>query len=101
MVQSYWGVILATFILFVGFDLFRPAITTYLSKIAGNEQGFVGGMNSMFTSIGNIFGPILGGALFDVNVNYPYYFATAVLILGIIIAIYWKKSSEPSHSMSL
>ncbi|WP_338472207.1 multidrug efflux MFS transporter NorA [Niallia sp. XMNu-256] len=93
MVQSYWGVVLATFILFVGFDLFRPAITTYLSKIAGNEQGFVGGMNSMFTSIGNIFGPILGGALFDINVNYPYYFATAVLVLGIFIALYWKKRS--------
>ena len=59
-VNSYLAVVLTTFVLFVGFDLFRPAITTYLSKIAGDEQGFVGGMNSMFTSIGNIVGPILG-----------------------------------------
>ena len=51
----------------------------------------------MFTSIGNIVGPILGGALFDKNINYPYYFAAIVMIVGILITIYWKKSSN-SHS---
>lgn len=100
IVHTYLTVLLTTFILFVGFDLFRPAITSYLSKIAGPEQGFVGGMNSMFTSIGNIFGPIVGGALFDTNVNFPYYFAATVLIIGIVISIYWKKSLHPSRSYS-
>ena len=90
-VQSYAAILMTTFLVFVGFDLIRPAITSYLSKIAGNEQGFVGGMNSMFTSLANIFGPIIGGALFDINLNYPYYFATIVLILGIVIAMFWKK----------
>ena len=94
VVNSYMSIMLTAFVLFVGFDLIRPAITTYLSKIAGNEQGFVGGMNSMFTSIGNIFGPIVGGLLFDINMNYPYYFSTIVLVLGIIIAMFWKK---PAH----
>jgi MFS transporter, DHA1 family, multidrug resistance protein len=94
VVNSYMSIMLTAFVLFVGFDLIRPAITTYLSKIAGNEQGFVGGMNSMFTSIGNIFGPIVGGFLFDMNLNYPYYFSTIVLVLGIIIAMFWKK---PAH----
>src|SRR5690606_20453326 len=55
-VTSYWAILLVTMVVFVGFDLMRPAVTTYLSRIAGNEQGFVGGMNSMFTSIGNIIG---------------------------------------------
>jgi len=93
-VSSYFSILLTTFVLFVGFDLMRPAITSYLSKIAGNEQGFVGGMNSTFTSIGNIFGPIIGGVLFDINFNYPYYFAAIVLIIGMIIALFWKK---PKH----
>ena len=74
--------------------MIRPAVTSYLSKIAGNEQGFVGGMNSTFTSIGNIFGPIVGGILFDINLNYPYYFAAIVLLLGTILALFWKK---PKH----
>lgn len=93
-VSSYFSIVFTTFILFIGFDLMRPAITSYLSKIAGNEQGFVGGMNSTFTSLGNIFGPIIGGVLFDINLNYPYYFAAIVLIMGTIMALFWKK---PKH----
>lgn len=93
IVSSYVPILLTTFFLFVGFDLIRPAITTYLSKIAGNEQGFVGGMNSTFTSLGNIFGPILGGVLFDINFNFPYYCATIVLAVGIILALFWKEPS--------
>ena len=91
VVHSYFAILLVTFIVFVGFDLFRPAVTTYLSNIAGNAQGFVGGMNSMFTSLANISGPILGGMLFDIDINYPYYFATIVLIIGIVITLFWKK----------
>ena len=94
IVNHYFAILFVTFFIFVGFDLIRPAVTSYLSKIAGNEQGFVGGMNSMFTSLGNIFGPILGGILFDINLNYPYYFATIVLVLGVILALFWGK---PKH----
>jgi len=89
-VTNYISIILVTMVVFVGFDLMRPAVTTYLSKIAGNEQGFVGGMNSMFTSIGNILGPIVGGLLFDVNLNYPFYFATAMLAVGILLTYFWR-----------
>ncbi|WP_339280132.1 MFS transporter [Lysinibacillus sp. FSL P2-0066] len=94
IVSHYFAILFVTFFIFVGFDLIRPAVTSYLSKIAGNGQGFVGGMNSMFTSLGNIFGPILGGVLFDINLNYPYYFATIVLVLGVILALFWRK---PKH----
>lgn len=98
VVSSYLAILFVTFIVFVGFDLVRPAITTYLSKIAGNEQGFVGGMNSMFTSLANVFGPIIGGFLFDINVNYPYYFATLFMMVGLAIAMFWKM---PKSSRSL
>ncbi|OLS40097.1 multidrug efflux MFS transporter NorA [Bacillus sp. MRMR6] len=94
VVHSYFSILLVTFIVFVGFDLFRPAVTSYLSNIAGNEQGFVGGMNSMFTSLANISGPILGGILFDIDINYPYYFATVILTVGIIITLFWKKQAN-------
>ncbi|MFZ7945881.1 multidrug efflux MFS transporter NorA [Neobacillus sp. 19] len=98
VVHSYFSILLVTFIVFVGFDLFRPAITSYLSTIAGNEQGFVGGMNSMFTSLANISGPIIGGMLFDINLNYPYYFATVILSVGIVLTLVWKKQTNPSSN---
>ncbi|MBS4189498.1 multidrug efflux MFS transporter NorA [Bacillus sp. FJAT-49705] len=94
MAKSYFLILLITVLVFVGFDLMRPAVTTYLSKIASDEQGFVGGMNSMFTSIGNVFGPIIGGILFDIDLNYPFYFATVVLAIGIGLTLAWKK---PAH----
>ncbi|WP_080873425.1 MFS transporter [Oceanobacillus timonensis] len=90
VVESYAMILFVTIVVFIGFDLIRPAVTSYLSKAAGNEQGFVGGMNSMFTSIGNVFGPIIGGILFDINLNYPYYFAAMVLMAGIAVAMVWK-----------
>src|SRR5690625_5607782 len=80
MAESYINILLATIFVFIGFDLMRPAVTSYLSKVAGNEQGFVSGMNSMFTSFGNMFGPIVGGALFDINLDYPFYFAAFALV---------------------
>jgi DHA1 family multidrug resistance protein-like MFS transporter len=100
VVHTYLTILLVTFLVFVGFDLFRPAVTSYLSTAAGNEQGFVGGMNSMFTSLANISGPILGGILFDIDINYPYYFATVILVLGIILTLFWhKQASNPSKKV--
>ncbi|AXI00116.1 MFS transporter [Sporosarcina sp. PTS2304] len=93
-VKGYFAVLAVTIIIFVGFDLIRPAATSYLSKIAGNEQGFVGGMNSMFTSLGNVFGPIIGGALFDVDVDYPFYFGALVLLVGVILTYLWIKRTS-------
>ncbi|UPM52486.1 MFS transporter [Gottfriedia acidiceleris] len=90
IVNSYFMILLVTITVFLGFDLMRPAVTTYLSKIAGNEQGFVGGMNSMFTSFGNVIGPIIGGILFDLDLNYPFYFATVLLASGVGLTIAWK-----------
>lgn len=91
MVTSYLNILLATIFIFVGFDLMRPAVTSYLSKVAGNEQGFVSGMNSMFTSFGNMFGPIVGGALFDINLDYPFYFTALALVVGIGLSYFWKQ----------
>ena len=70
--HSYWTIMFISFIVFIGFDLIRPALTNYYSNIAGNRQGFAGGLNSTFTSMGNFVGPLVAGALFDVNVEFPY-----------------------------
>ncbi|MCM3387067.1 MFS transporter [Ureibacillus chungkukjangi] len=101
-VSSYLMIIFVITMCFVGFDLIRPAATSYLSKIAGNDQGFVGGMNSMFTSLANAIGPILGGMLFDIDVDYPYYLATVFLAVALGIALVWKKPvlKQPAETVS-
>lgn len=89
--ESYWGVMAIAFIIFIGFDLIRPAVTTFLSHIAGNNQGFAGGMNSFFTSLANVIGPVIAGILFDMNLDYPYYFSAIVLVIGFLITVFfWR-----------
>ena len=65
-----------------------PCTHDLLIKIAGNQQGFVAGMNSTYTSLGTIFGPALGGILFDQNIHFPFLFAGVVLFLG--LTLIWK-----------
>lgn len=91
LANSYWQVMAVTFTVFIGFDMIRPAVTNYLSSIAGNEQGFVGGMNSFFTSLANVFGPIVGGFLFDIDIDYPFIFSSIVIVICLFITIFWKK----------
>lgn len=91
VVNTYWTVMAVTFTVFIGFDMIRPAVTNYLSRIAGNDQGFVGGMNSFFTSLANVFGPILGGVLYDVDIEYPFLFSTVVMIICLVITMFWKR----------
>ncbi len=89
--DSYWSVMAVAFIIFIGFDLVRPAVTTFLSHIAGNNQGFAGGMNSFFTSLANVIGPVLAGILFDINMDFPYYFSVVILLIGFIITVFfWR-----------
>ena len=59
--KSYGSILFVAIIVFVGFDLIRPAATSYQP---GNRPGFVGGMNSMFTSLGTAFGPMVEGDIF-------------------------------------
>lgn len=96
MISGYLAILLVTCFIFLAFDLLRPALTTYLSKTAEQEQGFVAGMNSTYTSLGNIVGPALSGILFDVNINYPYLFAAVIMIIGLVITMLWKEKQLAS-----
>lgn len=86
-VNSYWTIIAVTFIVFLSIDILRPAISTQMSHMAQEQQGYVAGLNSAYTSLGNIAGPIAAGILFDVDLNYPYLSASIVLLLCFLLSI--------------
>lgn len=93
LTNQHWLVVLSTFVVFLAFDLFRPAVTSYLSHHAGENQGVVNGLNSTFTSIGNILGPIVAGALFDMNPVSPYYVAGMILFITGLLSLKLQKRS--------
>ena len=57
-------------------------------------------MNSMFSSLGMVFGPLVGGVLFDIDLNYPFYFAAIVLVIGYIFAIFWRMERKQQQTFN-
>lgn len=72
LAHSKVEVIIATLLVFTAFDLLRPAITTLLTKLSARNQGLINGLNMSLTSVGNVIGPLMSGALLDMNTHYPY-----------------------------
>ncbi|MGX7049373.1 multidrug resistance protein [Lactococcus piscium] len=94
--KSHLVVVLSTFVVFLAFDLFRPAVTTYLSKHAGHQQGMINGLNSTFTSFGNILGPLAAGYLFDLNHIFPYYISAIILLGTGVLSLFLNTNHKPA-----
>ena len=83
--HSHWQLIVATLVVFEAFDMLRPAITTLLTKMSKDNQGLLNGVNMSLTSVGNIVGPLISGALLDINYQYPYWIVIVFLLVSFII----------------
>lgn len=79
-----------TMIIFLATSILRPVLTTLISKLAGQEQGFAMGMNNAYMSIGNVLGPLLAGLLYDVHIVYPFVLGLVVLLLTMFVSVRWK-----------
>ncbi|WP_188066088.1 MFS transporter [Brevibacillus brevis] len=86
-VHGFWMIFAVTFIVFLAIDILRPAISTQMSMLAKDQQGYVAGLNSAFTSLGNIAGPIVAGFLFDIDINYPYALACMILLICFVLSL--------------
>ncbi|WP_342505508.1 MFS transporter [Sporosarcina sp. FSL K6-2383] len=83
-----------TMIIFLATSILRPVLTTLISKLAGNEQGFAMGMNNAYMSIGNVLGPLLAGLLFDVHILYPFILGLVVLVMTMFLSMKWKETGQ-------
>lgn len=88
--STYSMFFVVTLMIFLATSILRPVLTTLISKLAGNEQGFAMGMNNAYMSIGNVLGPLLAGQLFDVNIIYPFILGLIVLVVTTIVSVRWK-----------
>lgn len=85
--NMFFGV---TLIIFLATSILRPVLTTLISKLAGNEQGFAMGMNNSYMSIGNVLGPLSAGLLYDVHHLYPFILGLLVLVVTMGVSVAWK-----------
>ncbi|UVI31343.1 MFS transporter [Paenibacillus spongiae] len=93
---NFYYVMFVTMLFFTFGNILRPTINTLLSKEAGEEQGFVAGMNNAYTSLGTIFGPMLAGILYDIHIGLPYTFGAFVLLVSGFVAMRGLKRKSSS-----
>lgn len=91
---NFFYVMVITMLYFTFNNILRPTINTLLSREAGNEQGFVAGLNNAYMSLGQIFGPILAGFLFDIHINLPYLFGAFVLLISSFVSVKWIENKN-------
>ncbi|GIO54628.1 MFS transporter [Paenibacillus cineris] len=95
---NYYYVMIITMLFFSFNNILRPTINTLLSKEAGEDQGFVAGMNNAYTSLGTIFGPLLAGILYEIHIDLPYLFGAFVLLVSSLVSV--RKLNKKSSSTS-
>ena len=76
----------------IGNGLFQPSASTYLTRIAKDEDydlGIVMGAQESMTAFARIFGPLSGGFVWELTVNgvYPFDYHTAFHLCGILMVI--------------
>lgn len=98
--KQYWMMVVSVTFVFLAVDFVRPAVSTYFSRIAGEDQGFVAGMNTSYTSLGNIAGPMLAGALFDVQISSPFWVGSLIIAAGWVLALRWVAKPEGNAGQS-
>jgi len=67
--------------------LIGPALNSCISSFAGEYQGSVMGLNSASTSLGRVVGPLWGGYIYDVNINFPFFSGAATFLLGLLVSM--------------
>lgn len=86
-VTSYPGVLMSTGFFILAISLLRPSLAALISKKSIVGQGMSMGLNDSFKSLGRIIGPVCAGFIFDINVNYPYLFGVAIMLIGFFIGL--------------
>ncbi len=66
----------------------RPAVNSLVSKrTTADKQGAILGVVNSYNSLGRIFGPILGGVIFDtLGFQWPYITGAAVFALALVLS---------------
>jgi len=92
------GVWSALTIFILALSLIGPPLNSFISGFAGEHQGAVMGMNGAFTSLGKALGPLWGGYIYDVRMEYPFFSGAATLALGLLVSLFALRNRVPQNT---
>ncbi len=93
IVSGMTGILVVIALFIFALALLRPSITTMISKYSTGNSGTTMGLSNSAMSLGRIAGPILVGALFDYNINLPFYSGAVIMLGGFIFSFFFLKDS--------
>ncbi len=101
---SYLTIMLSMsfFVLFTA--MLKPCALSFISKNATGGQGKVMGMAESYMSMGRIIGPLWGGAIFDVNIHFPFMSGILITFVAFLVSlkyVHQRWAREQSKSLSL
>lgn len=101
-----WAFNVPTVLLTVAFFVFsnammRPGVSSLISKRATIGQGVAMGLNNSFMSLGRVVGPVLAGAVFDIDIHLPYLTGALVTGLGFVLCLFLLRSDKKEKEVVL
>lgn len=89
--------IIFTNLFIVGYSLLRPSFPSLITKLSTGRQGKSVGLLQSFNSLSRVFGPVIGGLTYGININLPYALSATVLIL--ILLLYKDHLQKYHHKL--
>jgi len=91
--------VISNIVLALSNALVQPLINTILSRETDDKsQGTIMGINASYMSIGQILGPIVGGAVATIAIPYPFLAGSLVLLLCFALSFYVLKTGVRKES---
>jgi len=94
LADSTSAVLLTTGFFVISNAMLRPAVSALISKRATMGQGVAMGLNNASMSLGRSVGPLWAGFIYDINLVYPYWSGSVIMLVGFVVSLF-KLKSEP------
>lgn len=80
----------------VGYSAATPSLLSILSLTSGaDEQGELLGIGQSMSSLARILGPLAGLSLHGFGIAYPYWFATVLMLIGVVMVVGLRSAVKP------
>ncbi|MEW9669738.1 MFS transporter [Ammoniphilus sp. 3BR4] len=97
--MDFWTAALFVTVFGIGNALIRPCVTSLVTQKSTVGHGVASGLISSMDSLGRILGPITGTLLYHYNMNYPFLFGGAILLMAVSL-VYSYRAADKDYIFS-
>jgi MFS transporter, DHA1 family, multidrug resistance protein len=86
--NTFISFLLAIGLFTLAIAVLSPAVSALTSSLTTLEQGLTMGLSNAAQSLGRIAGPLLGGVVFDISLEYPNYLGAIIMGIGFVVSLF-------------